>query len=249
MPTLLKTLSRTTFNLFNPRMLWFWSWPLLASAALWWTIGFFFWTPLSGWLLTVIPVETLQNWLGSTYLNSLANGIETFINLIIFTLLVLVTSLIITALFSMTELVNFVAKRYYPNLARLNGGTLSGSLRNISLAIAVYIVIWVITVPLWFMGAGLLVPLLAAAYLNQRLFLYDALSIHADQSELDELQKTNFGSRWSLGLLTGFLQFVPILNLFSPTFTALAFIHFELARLDQLRRTAKNTEVSLLESV
>ena len=39
-----------------------------------------------------------------------------------------------------------------------------------------------------------------------------------------------------LGLLTGLLQFVPLLNLFAPVLTALAFIHFGLARLADLRR-------------
>jgi hypothetical protein len=39
-------------------------------------------------------------------------------------------------------------------------------------------------------------------------------------------------------LLTGFFQFLPLLNLFAPVVTALAFIHFGLARLDDLRRTS-----------
>jgi hypothetical protein len=38
-----------------------------------------------------------------------------------------------------------------------------------------------------------------------------------------------------LGLLTGLVQFVPLLNLFGPVLAALAFIHFGLARLDAQR--------------
>ena len=40
---------------------------------------------------------------------------------------------------------------------------------------------------------------------------------------------------WGLGLLTGLAQFIPIFNLFAPVLAALAFIHFGLARLAQLR--------------
>ena len=228
-------LSRASINLFNPRMLWIWSWPLLVSTLFWGLIGMLFWTPLSGWMLTVIPVDRLQDWLETSQLQSIAEGVETIVNLIIFMALTIITSLVITALFAMPALVNFVAKRYYPDLARAQGGTIAGSMRNIIVAIVVFIMIWVVTIPLWFTGIGLLVPLLAAAYLNQRLFFYDALSDHADKSELNRLLSMDSVSRWSLGFLTGLLQFVPFLNFFAPTLTALAFIHFELARLARLR--------------
>ncbi len=35
-----------------------------------------------------------------------------------------------------------------------------------------------------------------------------------------------FALWWGLGLLTGLLQFEPLLYLFDPVLTALAFIHF-----------------------
>jgi CysZ protein len=43
---------------------------------------------------------------------------------------------------------------------------------------------------------------------------------------------------WGLGLLTGLLQFVPLLNLLAPVVTGLAFIHFGLARLSELRQAS-----------
>lgn len=238
MSELFNALSRASFNLFNPRMLWLWSWPMLVSATFWWLIGMFFWTPLSGWILTIIPADTLQNWLESSYLQTIADGVENIINIIIFITLAITTSLVITALVTMPALVNFVAKRYYPNLARMQGGTVTGSLRNVISAITIFFILWIITIPLWFTGIGLLAPLLAAAYLNQRLFFYDALSEHANSSELDKLSSVDRSMRWSLGFLTGLLQFIPFLNFFAPTLTALAFTHFELGRLAKLRHTA-----------
>lgn len=238
MSGLFSALSRASANLFNPRMLWLWSWPMLVSALFWWLIGMFFWTPLSGWILTVIPADTLQNWLESSRLQTIADSVESIINVIIFVTLAITTSLVITALITMPALVNFVAKRYYPDLARMQGGTVTGSLRNVISAIIIFFSLWIITIPLWFTGIGLLAPLLAAAYLNQRLFFYDALSDHADSAELDKLSSTDRPARWSLGFLTGLLQFVPFLNFFAPTLTALAFTHFELGRLEKLRHTA-----------
>lgn len=237
MSGLLNALSRALINLFNPRMLWLWSWPMLVSAALWWLIGVYFWTPLSGWVLTIIPADTLQNWLESSRLQAIADSMESLVNIIILATLAITTSLIITALVTMPALVSFVAKHYYPGLARMQGGTVAGSLRNVISAIVIFFILWIITIPLWFTGIGLLAPLLAAAYLNQRLFFYDALSEHADRTELNKLATTDKPARWSLGLLTGLMQFIPFLNFFAPTLTALAFVHFELARLAKLRHT------------
>jgi hypothetical protein len=234
---LFRALSRALINLLNPRMLWLWSWPVLVAAIFWWLIGTFLWTP-SGWLLTVIPTESLQNWLETLPLQMIADGVETAINLVIFIILTMTTSLVITALFTMPELVHFVVKRYHPDLTPMRGGTITGSLRNVVSAIAIFSVIWVVTIPLWLTGIGLLGPLLAAAYLNQRLFFYDALCDYASSLELNKLATMNRPSRWSLGFLTGLVQLIPFLNFFAPTLTALAFIHFELARLAKLRRAA-----------
>lgn len=239
MTDLLKALSRALINLLNPRMLWLWSWPILISAVFWWSIGTFLWTP-SDWLLTAIPADSLQNWLETSRLQMIANGVETTVNLVAFIILTITTSLILTALFTMQELVRFVVKRYYPDLTPMQGGTITGSLRNITVAVGVFIIIWVVTIPLWFIGIGPLIPLIAAAYLNQRLFFYDALSEHANHTELTKLSSTDRSARWSLGFITGLVQFIPLLNFFAPTLTALVFVHFELARLAKLRYTTNH---------
>ncbi|MDD1713552.1 MAG: EI24 domain-containing protein, partial [Methanoregulaceae archaeon] len=79
-------------------------------------------------------------------------------------------------------------------------------------------------------------PFVAAAYLNQRLFRYDAVGEHASAAEMATLFRNERAGWWGLGLLTGLVQFVPLLNLFAPVLAALAFIHFGLARLDAQRK-------------
>lgn len=239
MSSIVSALARATVNLLHLRIFWLWIWPLLVAGIFWWMIGTYFWTPASGWIMANLPVAELRNWLEASRLQAIADGIESVINVLIFTILVIVTSMILTALFAMPGLVNFVAKRYHPDIVRAHGGTVIGSLRTVVSTFVIFILIWVVTLPLWFIGIGLLVPLLAAAYMNQRLFCYDALAEHADEKELDELLAADRPARWGLGLLTGLVQFVPILNFFSPTLTALAFIHFELDRLSKRRQAAQ----------
>ena len=47
-----------------------------------------------------------------------------------------------------------------------------------------FIVIWIVTLPLWAIGVGFVVPFVAAAFMNQQLFRYDALSEHANKQEI-----------------------------------------------------------------
>ncbi|MDV6343618.1 EI24 domain-containing protein [Nitrosomonas sp. Is37] len=223
-------------NLFNLKILWILVWPLLVASLFWLIVGVFIWTPSIEWITELIPFTFMENWFDESVLLKITDSIGGILNVIILVILVIVTAMIITALFVMSSLIDFVAKRYYPLLERKNGGSLVGSLIHIISAIIVFIVLLGIALPFWFVGFGILVSFLAVAYLNQRLFSYDALSEHASKEELEILLTTNKLSLWGLGLLTGLVQFIPILNLFAPTLTALAFIHFELARLDNYRR-------------
>lgn len=210
-------------------------WPLLVASILWLIIGKFFWIPSAEWLAEIIPFTIVKDWFDESDLLKIANNIGDILNVIIWVMLVIVTTMIITALFAMSSLINFVATRYYPVLDRENGGSIIGSLFHVISAIIIFIALWSIALPFWFVGVGMLASFLAAAYLNQRLFSYDALSEHASKEELRILLKTDKLSLWGLGLLTGLVQFIPFLNLFAPTLTALAFIHFELARLENFR--------------
>jgi uncharacterized protein involved in cysteine biosynthesis len=135
----------------------------------------------------------------------------------------------------MSALIKLVADRNYPELKRENGGGITGSVVNAMLSIGIFIVIWIVTLPLWAIGVGVIVPFIAAAFMNQQLFRYDALSEHADKSEIKAVVSMNKYALWGLGLLTGLIQFVPLLNLFAPIFTALAFIHFGLHQLKLFR--------------
>ena len=116
-----------------------------------------------------------------------------------------------------------------------------GNVLNTLVAVGGFIAIWVVTLPLWLVGVGIVIPFIAAAYLNQRMFRYDALAEHASPEELQTLFSKYQSSWWGLGLITGLLQIVPLLNLFAPVLTALAFIHFGLERLSRLRQLSERT--------
>lgn len=223
-------------DLFQFKVLWIVIWPLLISFFSWLIIGVVFWDTFSEWIASGLTTVGVQPWLDGLEPRWVANAIQGVAHLFLFIPLVFISALLITAVFGMPALIALVAERDYPQLSRENGGSIAANLLNAALAVMIFIAIWVVSLPLWFIGVGVVIPFIAAAYLNQRLFRFDALAEHASSEELQALFARHQSSWWGLGLLTGLLQFVPILNLFAPVLTALTFIHFGLDRLQELRR-------------
>ncbi|SEL11345.1 EI24 domain-containing protein [Nitrosovibrio tenuis] len=239
MSLVIVALSRAFRDLFQSRVLWIMIWPILAATLLWLVLGVTFWDMFSEWIASALVATGIQTWLENLESGWVAHGIQAIVQLILFVPLVFVTALVMTALFAMPALIHLVGDRDYPQLKRENGGGSVGSLINVLLGMPIFITIWLITLPLWLAGAGAVLPFIAAAYLNQRLFRYDALAEHASLEEMNVIFFVYRTSLWGLGLLTGLVQFIPFVNLFAPVLTALAFIHFNLARLSELRRSPR----------
>jgi hypothetical protein len=235
MSAILDAFSRALRDLFNLRVLWVAIWPMLVAGLLWLVLGVTFWTTFSGWIVQGIGALGAQHWLEQIEPVWIAGIIQALLHIMLFVPLVYLTALVITALFGMTALIRLVAERDYPALKRETGGSFVGGLWNALIAVGLFMVLWGVTLPLWLIGIGVVVPFIAAAYLNQRLFRYDALAEHASADEMATLFENDRAGWWGLGLLTGLVHFVPVLNLFGPVLAALAFIHFGLARLKVLR--------------
>lgn len=235
MSPVLDALGRALRDLFSLRVLWVVVWPMLAAAFFWLVLSVTFWGTFSGWIAQGLDAIGIQAWLADLEPVWIAHAVQLIVHLMLFVPAVLLTALVITALFAMPALVRMVAGRDYPALARKKGGGLVGSVWNALVGLVLFVALWIVTLPLWLIGVGVVVPFAAAAYLNQRLFRYDAVAEHASADEMTALFRSERAGWWGLGLLTGLVQFVPFLNLFGPVFAALAFIHFGLARLDAQR--------------
>jgi uncharacterized protein involved in cysteine biosynthesis len=238
MTQVLDALARALRDLFRFRVLWIVVWPMLTALFLWLAIAVAFWGTFSGWIAQGLDAVGIQAWLEGVEPRWIAHAVQGVLHLLLFIPLVFLTALLITALFAAPALVRMVAERDYPQLVQTKGGGFFGSALNALLALLIFLVIWVITLPLWLVGVGVLVPFVAAAYLNQRLFRYDALAEHASPAEMRALFESRRAAWWGLGLVTGLLQFVPLLNLFAAVLAALAFIHFGLARLQDMRASS-----------
>jgi hypothetical protein len=148
-------------------------------------------------------------------------------------------AILLTAVFVLPRLLGHVAATDYPDLAKLGEDSFVASTWNSVWAAVLFVIGWVVTLPLWLIpGLGVFLPLFWMGWLNRRTFAYDVLSVHAISGELRELRQRKAMPLLGLGLVMATLTYVPIVGLFAPSLAALAFIHFCLESLRQLRRGA-----------
>jgi len=156
--------------------------------------------------------------------------------LLLFVPVVLITAVLIISVVSMPAMAAHVGARDYPGLLHRRGGTFAGSLWNALAALVLFALLFAVSLPLWLIP--LLWPVLPIAlfgYFNQRVFRYDALAEHATAAEIAEVVRRHRGELFLLGVALALIGHVPVLGLFMPVYGGLAFIHFGLSRLGELR--------------
>jgi hypothetical protein len=225
------------FSLMHLRMLLLMVWPALLSLAVWVVIAALFWGEIRQWVHDwLAPTDLVQWMLQFGVLAFIAAHLSTIVLAIAFIPLVLVTAVLIIGVFAMPAMVSHVAGRHYPALERLHGGTLTGSVWNSVLALLVFLVLAAVTLPLWIVPLlWPVLPVLLFAYLNQRVFRYDALAEHASREELALLVRRNRSDFFLLGIAVALVGHVPLLGFFAPVYGGLVFIHYALEQLQRLR--------------
>lgn len=219
-------------------ILWQALWPPLAAFLGWSVVAYWTWTPLSAWLAGHLPDWSWMSWLGSWLAH--AAVLLTFAPVIYFTAVLLV------AVVALPRMMDIVAAGDYPDVSRHGSTTAAfwGSLGNTLAAGAVFLVGWLLCLPLLLVPGGLLIlPLLWSAWLNQRTFRYDVLALHATDAERRTLFAQCGGQFRLAGFLAALAAHVPIANVLAPAFSALLFSHLGLSGLRRLRR-AQGIDVS-----
>lgn len=230
-------LTRAAGNLSDRRIIALVFLPMLGSLLLWLVLAWLFWDAWTGGITAAMATTTVAAWLQGWSATWVIDYTAALVVLIAILPAMLVTALLITEIFAMPVIVKFVADRYHPDLQRAAGGTLAGSLLNAAISIAVFAVLWIFTLPLWLTGVGaVLAPVLTSAFLNQRLFRYDALAEHASPEEFAHIVSNSRGDLFLLGVLLSLLLYVPLVNLLVPVLSGLAFTQLCLAKLAAARR-------------
>lgn len=226
-------------NLLHPRMLWLMIWPMFIAAAIWCTVLLFTGAQivalLSGWMQQWIQSGTFfMRWDFSDAI-TIAAKILVFLT---FVPLVWLTALLILSVFGMPAMVEHVAQRHFPQLARRQGGSLAGSAWNGVVALAGLVGLGLVSIPFWLVPPlWPLIPVLIMGWLNQRVLRYDALAEHATAEEMRQIFASRRSTLYLLGVVLALLAYIPFVGFVAPVLFGLAFIHLLLGEL-QARRQA-----------
>lgn len=236
MSEVLRAALRALTDLLQPRMLALAVWPMLCALALWAGLAWIYWSTwtqalaaaLAGLLPPALPA--------ARELAALAPYAAWLLIALVLAPLTFVSAGLLAAVLAMPLIVAFVAGHAYPRLECRRGGSFAGSVANGAVAVGGFVLLWLLTLPLWLsVVLAPLLPVVLGGWLQQRLFRYDALAAHADAAELRGLLRERRGGLYALGCLTALAYAVPVVNLFAPVFGGLAFAHYLLAALEKKR--------------
>lgn len=206
--------------------------PALAALAVWISLAFFVLDALVAELLQLPPLTWLTGW-GALWLATVLAWIGGW--MAVFSLAYL-TAILLAGLFIVPLLVNEIGAREYPDVARMGEDSLVAATGNSLVAVTGFLIGWLGTMPLWLIpGMGLVLPIYWLAWLNRRVFAYDALAAHATQGEWKMVFEKHRGNMLLLGIVLGLLGHVPVFGLLVPAFAALAYVHYGLEALRRER--------------
>ena len=124
----------------------------------------------------------------------------------------------------------------YRDVAAMGKDSFVAAAMNSLVASVVFVLAWVATIPLWLIpGFSLLIPLLLMGWLNRRTFAFDALSMHASDSEWQAIRSGQKTPLFMLGLTMALLAHIPVVGLLVPALAALSFVHYGLEALRRSR--------------
>ncbi len=158
--------------------------------------------------------------------------------------------------------------RAYPHVEARPGVGFVASIGNALSTSAIFMLLWVLTLPLWLIPPlGLVIPLMLWGWLNYRVMLFDALAEHAQPQERQLIQRRHRGSLLVMGIIVAALGVVPTLIwvggaaitiVFAPvfavatlwlyvlifTYSSLVFAHFGLEALARVREESISQQVN-----
>jgi CysZ protein len=224
-------------NLLHPRMLWLMIWPVLVATGVWGAAAIWSWTGLVAWL-----ADALRHWI--EHATFFFHWDASMVALIAAKLLVILglvpliqlTALLILGVFGMPAMVDYVAERAFPMLARRRGGSFAGSVWNSVIGVAGLALLAALSLPFWvFPPLWPAIPVAVMGWANQRILRYDALAEHADRGEMRTIFARRRAAMYLLGVVLALVAYIPVIGLFAPVLFGLAFIHYLLAEVRALR--------------
>jgi len=199
---------------FSGRMLLLSIVPLLLSLALWGGLLYAGMQPLYDWLHATFVeyglFETSGSILATLGLGFLKTLVVPLAAMLALLPLMIITSLLFIGVGAMPAIARHVSRVQFPGLERKEGGSFLGSLGVNLSGIVVFVLLWIVTVPLYALAPlALAAQALLWGWLTARVMSYDALSIHASVEERHAIVRGRRRQLLIIGIISGLLGALP----------------------------------------
>ena len=245
--------------------------PLVLLMVVAWGWGYFYWEPAVSWVRDGLEgwplLQKIWGWAVALGAARISAAMAPLIVIFAITPLLILLCLLAVSLMMGPALVELVAQRRFRGMTRQHGGSVLASLGWTLGSTLIAGVLMLLSMPLWWIPPLIFVlPPLIWGWLTYRVMAFDALAVHASRDERQEILRRHRLWLLLMGVLSGFMGAAPSLvwasgALFAAAFvvlvpvaiwiyavvfafTALWFIHFGLAALQDLRRESDAANVT-----
>jgi hypothetical protein len=143
-------------------------------------------------------------------LGMLRNVVVPLIAMLLLLPLMILSSLLFMGVAAMPAIVRHVERRSFSTLEKRHGGGLLGSLLTNLTGFGIFLVIWVVTLPLYAVApVALLVQVALWGWLTARVMTYDALAEHASAEERAYITRVHKRPLLIIGMVSGALGALP----------------------------------------
>jgi hypothetical protein len=188
--------------------------PLLLMGGLFLGLGYLYWNTATEvvrlWLERATWLGSVSSWLMSMGVGKLEITLAPLLLAVVVTPVLVVASLLVVSLMMMPALTALVAKKRFPSLERLRGGSVIASLWWSFISALLALIALLVSVPLWLIPPLILIlPPLIWGWLTYRVMAFDALAAHASREERQEVFSRHRWPLLSIGVFCGFLGAAP----------------------------------------
>ncbi|MDQ6680891.1 MAG: EI24 domain-containing protein [Pseudomonadota bacterium] len=269
MKLLLDAFWRAAAYCLHPRVMLLSILPLVIVGGVAAVLGYFYWdgavagvrSAMESWQL----LAALLRWLDSIGASAFRGVLAPMVIVAIAVPVVVVLSLLLVAVLMTPALVKLVAARRFPRLERRHGASFwQSALASLGCTLVALFAL-AVSIPLWFIPPlVLVVPPLIWGWLTYRVMAFDVLAEHASVDERRTILRERRWPLFGMGVVAGYLGAAPSLVwafsalslVFAPllivvavwlytlvfAFSALWFVHYALAALQQLRAVRAGAE-------
>ena len=188
--------------------------PVLLSLALWGAVLYLGLQPLIDYVQAQFSqydlYATSNSMLSSLGLGVLKTVVVPLIAMLLLLPLMIITALLFMGVAAMPAIVRHVERRGFAELEKKHGGSLIGSLLTNLGGFAIFLGLWLVTLPLYALAPlALLVQVALWGWLTARVMTYDALAEHASAEERAALKHAYKRPLLLIGMISGALGALP----------------------------------------